>query len=59
MGCVCRDDNDRICFSGFARMAVPLVDFAIIEVKHPNVGEIKPAAVTADVTFTTEGELSL
>ena len=38
-------------------MALPLVDFSIIEVKHPNVGEVKPAGVTADVVFTCEGAI--
>ena len=39
-------------------MAIPLLDFSIIEVKHPNVGEVKPAGVTADIVFTCEGESS-
>ena len=54
---MCRDDEDRIQFAGWARMALPLVDFTIIEVKHPNVGEVKPAGVTADVVFTCEGAI--
>lgn len=36
-------------------MAVPLLDYSVIEVKKPNVGENKPAAVTADAVFTVAG----
>ena len=43
-------------FNGWARMAAPLVDFSVIEVRKPNVGEAKPAGVTADAVFTVEGE---
>ena len=36
----------------FARMAVPIKEFKITEVKQPNIGEVKPSSVTADVTFS-------
>ena len=36
----------------FARMAVPIKEFKITEVKQPNIGEVKPSFVTADVTFS-------
>jgi intron-binding protein aquarius len=34
-------------------MAVPIKEFKITEVKQPNIGEVKPSTVTADVTFST------
>ncbi|RZC64580.1 hypothetical protein C5167_008270 [Papaver somniferum] len=39
-------------FRGWSRMGVPIKEFKIKEVKQPNIGEVKPAAVTADVTFS-------
>ncbi|XP_026437771.1 RNA helicase aquarius-like [Papaver somniferum] len=39
-------------FRGWSRMGVPIKEFRIKEVKQPNIGEVKPAAVTADVTFS-------
>lgn len=39
-------------FRGWSRMAVPFREFRITEVKQPNIGEVKPAAVTADITFS-------
>jgi intron-binding protein aquarius len=41
----------RVLFTGWARMAVPPVSFAIREVRKPNVGEAKPSAVTAEIKF--------
>ncbi|KAH9288167.1 hypothetical protein KI387_032284 [Taxus chinensis] len=38
-------------FRGWARMAVPIKEFKITEVKQPNIGEVKPASVTAEVTY--------
>lgn len=35
-------------------MAIPLHNFAIVEVKKPDVGQNKPAAVTADVVINTK-----
>jgi len=34
-------------------MALPLHTFNVIEVKPPRVGELKPAAVTADIIIDT------
>jgi intron-binding protein aquarius len=45
-----------VVFRGWARMATPIDSFTIIEVKKPNVGENKPAAVTADVVIDTRSE---
>ncbi|KAG8063199.1 hypothetical protein GUJ93_ZPchr0003g18236 [Zizania palustris] len=39
-------------FRGWSRMAVPIKEFKIAEVKQPNIGEVKPSAVTANVTFS-------
>ncbi len=37
-------------------MAVPIEEFTIIEVRKPNVGENKPADVTADIVVDTSSE---
>ena len=47
------DETDKIVFRGWARMAVPIEDYTIIEVRKPNVGENKPADVTADIVVDT------
>ncbi|XP_059437820.1 uncharacterized protein LOC132170745 [Corylus avellana] len=39
-------------FRGWSRMAVPIKEFKIAEVKQPNIGEVKPSSVTAAVTFS-------
>jgi intron-binding protein aquarius len=39
-------------FRGWSRMAVPINDFKIAQVKQPNIGEEKPSSVTAEVTFS-------
>ncbi len=41
----------RVLFTGWARMAIPPSSFAIVDVRKPNVGEAKPAAVTAEIKF--------
>ena len=41
----------RVLFTGWARMAVPPVSFAIQEARKPNVGEAKPSGVTAEIKF--------
>ncbi|KAJ7534618.1 hypothetical protein O6H91_13G103100 [Diphasiastrum complanatum] len=45
-------DEGQTKFRGWARMAVPIKDFKIAEVKQPNIGDVKPSAVTAEVTFS-------
>ncbi|KAL5463485.1 hypothetical protein EMCRGX_G032381 [Ephydatia muelleri] len=37
-------------FAGWARMALPITTFAVIEVGRPNVGENRPSRVRADVS---------
>lgn len=51
----CRDDDDKVVFKGWARMALPIEQFSIIEVRKPNVGENKPAGVEADVIVDLKG----
>lgn len=41
-------------FRGWARMAVPIKEFRVTEVKRPNIGEVKPSACIAEVTFTVQ-----
>ena len=37
-------------FSGWARMALPVSTFSVVEVGAPNVGEDRPSRVRADVS---------
>lgn len=39
------------CFGGWARMAQPITEFAVVEVAKPNIGEKRPSRVRADVTI--------
>uniref|UniRef100_A0A2P2K8F3 Intron-binding protein aquarius n=1 Tax=Rhizophora mucronata TaxID=61149 RepID=A0A2P2K8F3_RHIMU len=39
-------------FRGWSRMAVPIKEFKITEVKQPNIGEVKPSSVTAEITYS-------
>jgi intron-binding protein aquarius len=38
-------------FAGWARMALPITTFSIVEVGKPNVGENRPSRVKADITI--------
>ena len=56
-GLLCRDEeSDQIGFRGWARMAAPIAEYTIIEVRKPNVGENKPADVTADIVIDTSSK---
>ncbi|KAI3425621.1 uncharacterized protein J3R85_010143 [Psidium guajava] len=46
------NNEGETAFRGWSRMAVPFKEFKITEVKQPNIGEVKPASVTAEVTFS-------
>uniref|UniRef100_A0A1D1XQ76 Intron-binding protein aquarius n=1 Tax=Anthurium amnicola TaxID=1678845 RepID=A0A1D1XQ76_9ARAE len=46
------NNEGEAAFRGWSRMAVPIKEFKIAEVKQPNIGEVKPASVTAKVTFS-------
>ncbi|XP_066993686.1 RNA helicase aquarius isoform X2 [Anabrus simplex] len=38
-------------FGGWARMAQPIINFAVVEVAKPNIGEKRPSRVRADVSI--------
>ncbi|KAI3845892.1 hypothetical protein MKX03_024501 [Papaver bracteatum] len=44
--------DGETAFRGWSRMGVPIKEFKVKEVQKPNIGEVKPASVTADVTFS-------
>ncbi|KAK2976198.1 hypothetical protein RJ640_027489 [Escallonia rubra] len=46
------NNEGETAFRGWSRMAVPIKEFKILEVKQPNIGEVKPSSVTAAVTFS-------
>ncbi|XP_058096767.1 uncharacterized protein LOC131242257 [Magnolia sinica] len=46
------NNEGETAFRGWSRMAVPIKQFRIAEVKQPNIGEVKPSSVTAEVTFS-------
>ncbi|PSS26492.1 Intron-binding protein like [Actinidia chinensis var. chinensis] len=46
------NNEGETAFRGWSRMAVPIKEFKIAEVKQPNIGEVKPSSVTAKVTFS-------
>lgn len=44
-------EDGGVYFGGWARMAQPITQFAVVEVAKPNVGENRPSRVRADVTI--------
>ncbi|XP_058724177.1 uncharacterized protein LOC131595734 isoform X2 [Vicia villosa] len=44
--------DGETAFRGWSRMGVPIKQFRIAEVKQPNIGEVKPSSVTAQVTYS-------
>ncbi|GLT61707.1 hypothetical protein SLA2020_343940 [Shorea laevis] len=46
------NNEGNTAFRGWSRMAVPIRQFKITEVKQPNIGEVKPASVTAEITYS-------
>ncbi|KAH9709891.1 P-loop containing nucleoside triphosphate hydrolases superfamily protein [Citrus sinensis] len=46
------NNEGEAAFRGWSRMAVPIKEFKITEVKQPNIGEVKPSSVTAAITFS-------
>ncbi|KAB2071730.1 hypothetical protein ES319_A08G242800v1 [Gossypium barbadense] len=46
------NNEGETAFRGWSRMAVPIREFKITEVKQPNIGEVKPASVTAAITYS-------
>ena len=45
-----RAEDGSVIYQGWARMALPLQSFTIVEVAKPNIGEKQPSMVRADVT---------
>eukprot|EP00736_Rhodelphis_marinus_P000969 Rmarinus@m.28958 len=41
-------------FLGWSRMALPLSGFRIVKVAEPRIGEVKPASVVAEITYSLE-----
>ncbi|KAF5289862.1 hypothetical protein FQR65_LT01996 [Abscondita terminalis] len=48
--CPWQSEDGSVCWGGWARMAQPIVNFAVVEVSKPNIGEKRPSRVRADVT---------
>ncbi|XP_008195128.2 RNA helicase aquarius [Tribolium castaneum] len=48
--CPWRAEDDSVYWGGWARMAQPILNFAVVEVAKPNIGEKRPSRVRADVT---------
>lgn len=46
-----RAEDGGVYFGGWARMAQPITQFAVVEVAKPNVGENRPSRVRADITI--------
>lgn len=45
-----RSEDGGVFYGGWARMALPVVSFAVVEVAKPNIGEKSPSRVRADVS---------
>ncbi|PWA80820.1 intron-binding protein aquarius [Artemisia annua] len=46
------NNQGQHAFRGWSRIVVPIQEFKITEVKQPNIAEVKPSSVTAEVTFS-------
>ncbi|XP_058799863.1 RNA helicase aquarius [Phymastichus coffea] len=46
-----RAEDGSVYFGGWARMAQPITQFAVVEVAKPNIGEKRPSRVRADITI--------
>lgn len=47
-----QSEDGSVVFGGWARMALPIATFAVVEVMKPHIGERKPSRVRADVSVT-------
>lgn len=47
-----QSEEADVVFGGWARMALPIQSFAVVEVAKPHIGEKKPSRVRADVQVT-------
>ncbi|CRK91492.1 CLUMA_CG005158, isoform A [Clunio marinus] len=45
-------EEGEVVFGGWARMALPVQDFAVVEVGKPRIGEKRPSRVRADVSVS-------
>ncbi|XP_059617588.1 RNA helicase aquarius [Phlebotomus argentipes] len=45
-------EEGEIVYGGWARMALPITSFAVVDVSKPHIGERKPSRVRADVAVT-------
>lgn len=50
-----RIDGGRTIFQGWSRASLPLIDFSVVEVAKPNLGETRPAHVLGEATYSLEG----
>lgn len=48
--CPWKAEDGSVYWGGWARMAQPIIHFAVVEVSKPNIGEKRPSRVRADVT---------
>ncbi|KRT86597.1 AAA protein, partial [Oryctes borbonicus] len=48
--CPWRSEDGTVYWGGWARMAQPILNFAVVEVAKPNIGEKRPSRVRADVS---------
>ncbi|KAJ8958745.1 hypothetical protein NQ318_016473 [Aromia moschata] len=48
--CPWQAEDGNVYWGGWARMAQPIINFAVVEVAKPNIGEKRPSRVRADVT---------
>ncbi|XP_037949503.1 RNA helicase aquarius [Teleopsis dalmanni] len=46
------DDSGDVVFGGWARMALPISSFTVVEVAKPHLGEKRPSRVRADISVT-------
>jgi intron-binding protein aquarius len=47
-----QSEENEVVFGGWARMALPIQDFAVVEVGKPHLGERRPSRVRADVSVS-------
>lgn len=47
-------NNKETVFTGWARRALPIKEFAITKVGKPKLGEMKPSEVIAEITYSIQ-----
>ena len=45
------ENGHDVVWGGWARMAQPIINFTIVEVSKPNIGEKCPSSVRSDITI--------